>query len=251
MYITAIHFGIRQALIVSGMLLTLGVAIQPSSASDITIPAGFTQSYFHDLTEQAGLAISFTQDAPAAALGFPHFDVGVESSFTQIDSGAPYWQLTYPGNPPHLLPVPRIRVRIGLPFGIDVGGIYGYAPSTDARMAGGEIKWAVFPGGVVMPAIAIRGSYTALLGVSDINLQTYAADLSISKGFAIFTPYIGMGEILIRSSENSPSVSLNSEQIMKTRGFVGVQIGIPFVRFAIEAAFSSIPTYTTRLSVGF
>jgi hypothetical protein len=247
----AIHCGIQRALMASGMLLlTLGVAIQPSRASEITIPAGFTQSYFHDLTKQAGLAISFTQNAPAAALDFPHFDVGVESSFTQIDSGAPYWQLTYPGNPPHLLPVPRIRVRIGLPFGIDVGGVYGYDPSTDAKMAGGEVKWAAFQGGTVMPAIAIRGSYTALLGVSDINLETYAADVSISKGFAIFTPYIGLGEILIRSSENSPLVSLSSEQIFEPRGFVGVQIGIPFVRFAIEAAFSSIPTYTARLSVG-
>lgn len=254
MRIKAIHCGIcgiRQALIASGMLLTLGVAIQPSRASDITLPPGFTQSYFHDLTEQAGLAISFTQDAPAAALGFPHFDLGVESSFTQIDSGAPYWQLTYPGNPPHLLPVPRLRVRFGLPFGIDVGGIYGYAPNTNARMAGGEIKWAIIPGGTVMPAIAVRGSYTALLGVGDINLQTYAADLSISKGFAIFTPYLGVGEILIRSSENSQSVSLNSEEIMETRYFVGVQVGIPFISFAMEAAFSSIPTYTARLSVGF
>jgi len=251
MHIEPMHRRIRQALTAASLLLTLGFAVQPSAASDITLPVGFTQSNFHDLTEQAGIAIGLMQAAPAAGMGFPHFDVGVQGSFTQIDSGAAYWQLAYPGNPPHLLPAPMLRARVGLPFGIDIGGAYGYAPGTNASMAAGEIKWAFIPGGVTMPAVAIRGSYTVLLGVGDINLQTYAADLSISKGFAIFTPYIGVGELWIKSSENSALVSLSSESILKTRGFVGIQIGFPIIRIAVEAAYASIPTYTARLSVGF
>lgn len=235
------------------LIIASGVIIsEPSgSAADIVLPPGFGQSLFHDLSEEAGLAISYAQAAPAAPLGFPHFDVGVEGSFTQIHSNAAYWQLAFSGNPPRYLAVPKLRARIGLPFGIDVGGIYAYVPNTNVRMVSGEIKWAVFKGGVLMPAVAIRGSYTTLLGVSDIDLQTYGADLGISKGFAIFTPYIGVGQIWIKSKENSPLVILSPENISKTRGFVGLQIGIPLVRFVAEAAFSSIPTYTARLSVGF
>ena len=35
-----------------------------------------------------------------------------------------------------------------------------------------------------MPAVALRGSYTKLLGVSDMDLNTYGLDLSASKGIA-------------------------------------------------------------------
>jgi hypothetical protein len=35
----------------------------------------------------------------------------------------------------------------------------------------------------------IRGTYTQLLNVDELKLQTYTVDLSISMGFAIFTPY--------------------------------------------------------------
>jgi hypothetical protein len=242
--------------VVLGIVIGIGLAEQPGIAADIVIPSGFTQSLFHDLTEEAGLAVSYAAAAPAAPLGFPHFDVGVEASFTQIHSDAIYWQLAFSGNPPRLLPVPKLRARVGLPFGVDVGGSYAYVPGTNVRMAGGEIKWAVLKGGVIMPAVAIRGNYTSLLGVNDIDLQTYGTDVSVSKGFAIFTPYIGVGAVWIKSKVTSsdPAVialNLKPETITKPRGFVGLQIGIPFVSFVAEAAFSTIPTYTARLSVGF
>ncbi|MBI3621086.1 MAG: hypothetical protein HY208_02705 [Nitrospirae bacterium] len=229
---------------------------QSGLASDIGLDPSFTQSYFHDLSEEAGLAISYVQAAPAEPLGFLHFDVGVEASFTQIHSDAAYWQLAYPGTPPSYLPVPKLRARFGLPLSIDVGGSYAYVPGTNVRMAGGEVKWAPFKGGVIMPAVAIRGTYTTLMGVSDLDLQTYGADVSISKGFAIFTPYLGVGQVWIKSKVTSSdplviALNIQPETISRTRGFVGLQIGIPFINFAVEAAFSSIPTYTARLSVGF
>ena len=224
---------------------------RPATAGDIVLPPGFTQSQFHDLSEEAGLAVSYLAAAPAAPLGFLHFDVGVEASFTQIHSNATYWQTAYSGSVPGYLAVPKLRARLGLPFGIDVGGIYAYVPSTNVRMAGGELKWALVKGGAIMPAIAVRGTYTTLLGVSDIDMQTYGADVSISKGFAIFTPYLGVGQVWIRSKDSSSTVVLSAENISRTRGFVGLQIGIPLISFVAEAAFSSIPTYTARLSVGF
>jgi hypothetical protein len=229
------------------------------AASDINLdPNILTQSLFRDLSEEAGLAISYTAAAPAEPLGFPHFDVGVETSVTQIHSNATYWQAAFynNGTPPRVLPLPKLRARVGLPFGIDLGGNYAYLPGTNISMAGGEIKWAPYKGGIIMPAVAIRGTYTTLLGVSDLSIQTFGADLSISKGFAIFTPYLGVGQIWIKSKVTSsdPSIvalNIRPETISRTRGFVGLQIGIPLIRFVAEAAFSAIPTYTARLSVGF
>jgi hypothetical protein len=235
------------------LVITTGIPMMahPALASDIVLPPGYTQSEFHNLSKEAGLAISYLAAAPAEPLGFLHFDIGVEASVTNIDSGASYWQSAYTGSVPDYLVVPKLRGRFGLPFGIDVGAEYAAVPSSDIRMAGGEIKWAFFKGSTVMPAVSVRGSYTTLMGVSGINLQTYGVDANISKGFAIVTPYLGVGEVWIKSSTSGSSPSLSDESISETRGFVGVQVGIPLFSFVAEAAFSSIPTYTARLSMGF
>jgi len=234
-------------------VMTIGVIATEQSgvASDI-IQVPITQTEFHGLSEEAGLAFSYLPAAPAAPLGFPHFEVGVEASVSAIKSNATYWQAVFfPDSAPSYLPVPKLRVRVGLPFGIDIGVSYGYVPEINIETAGGEIKWAAFKGGTLMPAVAIRGTYSTLLGVSDLSLETYGADLSISKGFAIFTPYLGVGQVWMTSKESSSLVTLSSESISKTRGFVGLQIGIPLISFVAEAAFSSVNTYTARLSVGF
>ena len=210
-----------------------------------------TQSQFHDLTEEAGLAFSYLPAAPAAPLGFPHFEVGAEVSASAIHTKV--WDPVFkPNSAPSYLPVPKIRARVGLPFGIDVGASYGYVPELSIETIGGEIKWAAYKGGVIMPAIAIRGTYATLLGVSDVGLQTYGADLSISKGFAIFTPYAGIGQVWMKGkATGSLAGTFSAENINKTRGFAGLQIGIPLISFVAEAAFSTINTYTARLSVGF
>jgi hypothetical protein len=234
-------------------VITTGIIsiARQTAASDIVLPPTYSQSEFHNLSKEVGLAISYLAAAPAEPLGLFHFDAGVEASFTHIDSGASYWQSAYTGSIPDYLIVPKLRARVGLPFGIDIGAEYAYVPSSDIRMAGAEVKWAFVKGSTIMPALSIRGSYTTLMGVSGIDLQTYGADVNISKGIAIFTPYLGVGQIWINSSTSGSSPSLSNETISETRGFVGLRVGIPLISFVAEAAFSSIPTYTARLSVGF
>ena len=233
--------------ILIGLVITVATPLDVN-AVDLDIDA-LSQAEFKNLSEEAGLAISYVAAAPAEQLGFPHFDVGVEATATTIDSDASYWQNAFSGDPPDFLVVPKLRARMGLPFGVDVGAVYSTIPYIKVSMIGGEVKWALLRGGVTMPAVAIRGSYTTLLGVDELKLSTYSADLSISKGITIFTPYAGVGQIWITAEDESPAPNLNSERHSKTRGFVGLQIGIPLVRFVMEAAFSTVQSYTARLSV--
>lgn len=229
--------------------MVIHIVTPPPGAADDFDLTGLLQDQFEALSEEAGLAISYAPAAPAEPLGFPHFDVGAEATITKIDSDALYWQAAFNGDPPSYLPVPKLRARVGLPFGVDVGAIYSTIPYIKVNVIGGEIKWAVFKGGIVMPAIALRGAYTTVLNVNEIDLDVYSADLSISKGFLIFTPYAGVGQVWIKAEEETGT--LEPERHSKTRGFVGLQIGVPLIRFAAEAAFSSVQSYTARLSVGF
>jgi hypothetical protein len=235
--------------ILIGLVITVATPLD-ATAVDLDIDA-LTQQQFKDLSEEVGLAISYVAAAPAEPLGFPHFDIGVEATVTTIDSDASYWQTAFNGDPPDFLVVPKLRARIGLPLGIDLGAIYATIPYVKVNLIGGEVKWALLRGGVTMPAVAIRGAYTTLLGVDELKMETYSADLSISKGFTIFTPYAGVGQIWSRAQDKSSGPTLNTEQHSNTRGFVGLQIGIPLVRFVIEAAFLTVQSYTARLSVGF
>jgi hypothetical protein len=197
--------------------------------------------------------------APAEPLGgvLPHVDAGVEVTGVQIDNNASYWKQIeqVPGNDsiPSTLPFPKFHIQVGLPvIPIDLGYVYGSVPGTDIKYMGGEIKWAILSGSVATPALAIRGAYTKLSGVTDLDISTKSADISISKGFAIFTPYAGYGMVWIESKEKSALVTLQDESLSEPKWFVGTKITFfPLMNLVIEADFAEVNSYSARLNLHF
>ncbi len=230
----------------------LGLAEPVGAAKyDITIPTTYLQSQFHDVSEQLGLAIAYLPLAPAEPLGLLGFDLGVEITASKIDRNESFWKEVMPSTstPPGYLPFPKLHVQKGLPFGLDVGLVYTKLPSSNIGMVGGELKWAILKGTLATPALAIRGSYTTLTGVDTLDLSTYGADVSVSKGIAFITPYLGVGEVWIKSSTDA--VPLQDESISAMRTFVGVKLSLLVLSFAAEADFSKVPSYTFRASLSF
>jgi len=213
-------------------------------------PSGYVQSEFRDLSEQVGLAIAYLPLAPAEPLGLLGFDLGVEVTAAKIDGNDSFWTKLIPEAPSYL-PFPKLHLQKGLPFGIDVGVIYTKVPSSNIGMFGGELKWAILKGTLATPALAIRGSYTALTGVDRLDVSTYGADVSVSKGVAFLTPYVGVGQVWIKSSSDAPGLNLRDESISATRGFVGLKLSLLVLSFAAEADFSKIPLYSLRASLSF
>jgi hypothetical protein len=218
---------------------------------DLTLPSTMTQSQFDDLSQQLGLAISYTPLAPAAPLGLLGFDIGIEVTAANIDQNQDYWKNSISDTPPSYLVFPKIHAQKGLPLGVDVGVVYAKAPGTDIGLVGGEIKWAFFKGGVAAPAVAIRGDYTQLIGVDDVSMQVYGADISISKGFGFITPYGGVGQVWSSSKEKSDLVDLKDANSSDTKSFVGLKMSFFIVSFVAEADFSQVPSYSGRLNLSF
>lgn len=243
--------------IIITMLLVFVMAVPALAKTDITLPPTFTQQDFKDLSTDLGLAISYMPLAPAEALGFPGFDIGVEVTGVEIDNKKQYWQkidAVTAGSVPSTLVFPKLHVQVGLPIvPIDLGVVYGEAPNTNVKMTGFEIKWAILKGGVAMPAVAVRGAYTQLSGVSDFEITTTSADLSISKGFAIFTPYAGYGMVWIDSKDKrSATVKLQDESLDESKWFVGFRLTFfPFMNMVAEADFAQVNAYSLRLNVHF
>jgi hypothetical protein len=224
------------------------------AGNDISLPLTFTQSQFDDLSRELGLAISYVPLSPAAPLGLLGFDIGIEGTAAHIDNNKSFWTEAIGKTPPSYLAFPKIHAQKGLPFGFDVGLVYAKAPGSNVGLVGGELKWAILKGGLASPAIAIRGDYTKLLGVSDIDMRVYGADISISKGFGFITPYAGYGVVWISSQDKSNvgnNINIDTFSSNESKGFVGVKFSAFIVSFVAEADYSKVPSYSGRLNFSF
>jgi len=223
-------------------------------ADDISINTDqLSQGEFDNFVSEFGMALSFNPMAPAEPLGITGFDISVEIVLTDISDNERYWtKMIDSGDPPAYLPVPRLHVIKGLPFKFDVGAFYCAVPDSNIKLWGIEAKYAILEGSATTPALSVRGSYSQLDGVDDIDLNTQAIDLMISKGILIFTPYGGVSALLVNGSENSELVNLKDVNDTLFRGLVGVQIH-PFPLFVInaEASFGDVIQYGLKVALRF
>jgi hypothetical protein len=249
------------------VLLLLFIASPALAArTDINID-NLNQEDFKSFSRDFGMALSYIPLSPAAPLGdkLPGFDAGVEASYVKLDKSRTYYSkmtdivattTSGAGDLPNAIILPRVHVQIGLPIiPIDLGVSYASVPSSDIKLVGYELKYALMSGNIALPAIAVRGAYTKLSGLTALDISTKSLDLSISKGILIFTPYAGAGEVWITSDPHATLTALTllqKEDIRKGKFFVGTKVKIfPFVNLVLEGDFSNIKEYSARLNINF
>ncbi len=245
------------------VLIVLLAASPAAAKTVIDFPTTYTQEMFKDLSTDLGLALSYTPLSPAEPLGdkLPGFDAGVELTYIPIDDAKPYWKdvAAATGDEiPAALAFGKIHIQVGLPIiPIDIGYVYASLPDSDVRLQGGELKYAIFKGGVATPALAIRGAYTKLTGVDVLDITTKSLDISISKGFAMLTPYGGVGQVWITSTPGDinlagQTLSLKKEDVSESKVFVGLKFSIlPVFNIVLEGDFAAISMYSLRLNLSF
>jgi hypothetical protein len=189
-----------------------------------------SQDAFRELNRDLGAALSYKSLSPATPLGITGFDIGVDASATHMQSEA---FRTATGSSRNTLPLARLRAQKGLPFGFDVGLSYAQAPGTDIRLWGGELRYAVLEGGVALPAVAVRGSFSRLTGVSQLDFDTKALDVSVSKGFLGVTPYAGVGRVWATGTPRGVP-GLSEESVSLNKAFVGVNLGLGIFATGLE-----------------
>lgn len=246
------------------VLFVLVITVPAMAATNINLDK-LNQDDFRSFSKDFGMAMSYIPLSPAAPLGdkLPGFDAGVEASYVKIDKSRLYYQkmndiitASGAGNLPNALVIPRVHVQVGLPvIPIDFGVSYAKVPGSDIKLVGYEVKYAILSGGLVMPAVAIRGAYTKLSGLDALDLSTKSLDLSISKGILIFTPYAGVGEVWITSDPHNKLggvTVLQQEDIRKSKAFVGAKVKVfPFINLVLEGDFSNVKEYSARLNINF
>jgi hypothetical protein len=245
------------------LIVLTAAAAQPVRAADnLDVEVrGLLQREFRDLSRELGLAVSPYHVRPAESLGMilvvPHFEVGAEVTAVDINENRSYWRnaVDDADDLPGFLPVPKLHANVGLPLGLELGGLYSKVPESNVEFWGAEAKWAFVRGGVVWPALALRGAFSQLRGVDELDLETRSVDASISKGFGPVTPYAGAGRVWIDAEPKGVAaaapVSLREESHTEDRLFAGVRLGLPFLSLTGEASFARVPAYTLRFNFSF
>ena len=234
------------------LLLFLIFWSAPVMAADISFQSGMTQQLFQNFSKYAASVLVYRAVEPAAPLGLTGFNVGVEATATSLDSGNDYWKKAFQNqDAPSFVVAPKIHLQKGLPFDIDVGLVFSQVPSTNIQYWGGELKYTAFKGGAVWPAIAVRGTYSQLLGVDQLDFKNYGLELTASKGFGIgikIIPYASIGQNWFESApENLPlGISLGKENFSLIRYAAGAQLQLTIFSITAEADYLQVPSYTLR-----
>jgi len=228
----------------------------PAWSADYDIgfdPTTITQPLFDDFVKEVGTLIAYRALAPAEPQGVTGFDVGIAASAVKIDDALWNQILTSTDfNGEDYLLVPSLRARKGLAFGLDVGASYAWVPSSNVEVIGAELQWALLEGSVATPALSLRGSWSSLNGVNELDVTTYGADAVLSKGIAMFTPYAGIGVIAIDGKYKGPDPGFTVKDVDETltRYFGGVQMALALLRVTADVEYLEQPVYSLKLSLG-
>ncbi|HKU45952.1 MAG TPA: hypothetical protein VJQ58_03645 [Burkholderiales bacterium] len=191
------------------------------------------QQEFRLLSEDLGGALSYRPQTPSEPLGFPGFDLGLAFTGAKIKNEEILERATT-DEVPDTLPIPSLRAHLGLPLGFDIGAMYSAVPSSNVTYYGGELKWAFVPGGTLWPAFGVRGAFTKVTGVEQMDLGTRSLDLSISKGIAFATPYAGVGRVWVKSDPKG-TAGLQVEEFELDKVFIGIGFTVVALNLNLEA----------------
>lgn len=229
--------------------LVLTTACQMASAANLDTINALAQDEFRALSKDLTSALSYKAVAPAEAQGVTGFDIGVEVTSTEV-SNSKALDKAMGNDGPSTLILPKLHAHKGLPFGIDVGAMYTSLPGSNISLMGGELRYALIDGGVAMPAVALRGTYTTLSGVDQLDFTTKGLELAISKGFVMFTPYAGIGNVWANSKANV--VGLTKENLSMNKVFIGLNINLGLMNLAFEGdKTGENASYSAKLGVRF
>ena len=244
----------RFALFLVFFLIMIGNSF---ALDDIKFSTGMTQDLFKKFSEEAGVALSYKPVSPAEPYGITGFDVGLEVSAINVDDK--YWKHAIKNQDvPGYVLIPKLHAIKGLPFGIDIGAVYSQIPGSNIKYYGGELKYAILEGSAVTPAVAVRGTFSKLAGVTELDLSTYGLEAAISKGFGMgvkLTPYAGAGVNWIKSTPQDyakTTLGLKEESFAKSKVYVGARFNILLLSVTAEAEYNSVtPVYSLKAGLSF
>ena len=227
-------------------------AALPATAKDVEIRDSCDpscQDAFEVMAEDLVATIDYKANGPAEATGILGVGLGVFGTYTSVGdewdyvTGSDFSGIGFAG----------VQATKGLPLNIDVGVAYASAPGTNVKYTAGQIRWAILPGSTVSPAVALGASYSKVTGIDDFDLDSQSIDLSVSKGFAMFTPFAGVGYVKGSADPNgNAALVLDEAEVKETKLYAGARLSLGFLEFTPQVTrIGDATSYSARFGFSF
>jgi hypothetical protein len=180
-------------------------------------PGGYCpdQELFERLVSELSVAMAPAVTAAAHSEGPRALRLGFDMTITSIEAAQSYWALGTEGarggvaneSVSSAMVWNRLSARKGLPFGFEAGAWVGQGAGTSMWNLGLALKWALFEGfrsGIgSLPDVSVQGSWSRSVGSSQLSVNQYAIDLTLSKPLVVnrafaLAPLGGMQALLTR-----------------------------------------------------
>lgn len=188
----------RQSCLLSLVLGAMALAVSPRHAEAAGLDLHFEQfldpkqsnqneienTAYKQLMREVGMAMGPRMAGPAASGGSLGIEASYEISGIGTNSSADYWQkaaLT----PASIVSTQQVRVRKGLPYSLQLGGVVTGLNNSNLTAIGIELGVSITDGYKNIPDILLRPSIHTVLGNSQIDMFVVGTDLAISKSFGI------------------------------------------------------------------
>ncbi|HEY0511482.1 MAG TPA: hypothetical protein VGH73_06240 [Thermoanaerobaculia bacterium] len=187
--------------------------------------------------------------APLGLVGFEAYaDATYDRSFDDQSFNKTAVTGDYTGG---FLSIARVGLRKGLPGGVDLGVSYGKALGGDVNLLSAEIQYAVVSGGLLSPALSVRVTGTRTMNRKAYGLDQYGAELLLSKGFPVVTPYVGVGVVHSRGTLDSPLGLAREDTATRPVAFAGVTLSLLIPKIHIEIERGDALQAAVRVGIGF
>lgn len=216
-----------------------------------------SQNIFNDFCEEISPVFTYKSFGIAAPLGILGFEACLEANGATIDSDIINDILN---DAPSMVFIPRLAVRKGLPFKIDIGAIYSPMEIEDEsfNLTGFEIKYSIIEGSAVLPAVSVRGNYLALNGIDDFDVSSFGADVLISKGLGVdilfkLVPYGGLSYNNITITPNN-IFDLDEVKSNALSLFLGLRLSLSMTKWNIKLDYdqkTNNMNYGLSVGIGF
>lgn len=225
---------------------------------------------FRSLSSELGTVVALQPMDPADSLGLSGFAVSADVTLNTISNTERFWTEPTGGSADGVVPTVQLIGRKGLWPGLEIGGGATHVFDSSMWAMGGYGKLALHEGfhHLPIPSIALRGSFSRLLGAKDLNLTTASVGASLSHVFGLgktfsLTPYAGYEALFVVSRsqvlDSTPAcdefpdnfnqdqcaatmgtsefVYKNSGAIIRHRPYLGVRVIFSVIRLGVEAMF--------------
>lgn len=233
------------------VVLLLALSLLPAASVQAwEVRGDAPEADFRDFHRRFSAAAYHYPRHGASPLGLVGFSIYADAAVDQDFDDEPFAETVIDGDlTGDLLAFARVGARKGLPGGIDLGVAYGRALGGDIDLVSADLQWAILEGGALSPALGLRLTGSRTVNAEAYELDQYGAELLLSKGFAVLTPYIGGGVV---RSEGKLTADVRTLEDSHTRGIVygGLTLNLLLPKITVEVEKAEVVQWSARISIG-